>query len=318
MAGLDAFDHVHEQRTRESVTSLGVPIVAADFAVMVAGVPTGMQPLGVNYDRNKSTAFVTAGFVDTEGQLPVVTAFKNYLRSTCGDDRKIETSIAQGDMNYYAANQPSYNLSVIVVPGSLPTTKTSQYGISGTDGGYLNDGYISGTTKTEREFPYTNWQCESIIQQDKLRVHLPIAGMSTPSSPPPASVYPLMNSVVATLGLGLATRIVRFKGTRIGRPPQLPAGADTIPISPQLPSPVTEAPPRATLLKSSFRPVVPTRTVDGNLIYSVDGEFLYAMPSNVVDLAGNLAQVFIGYNPWENPSTAKYDASQVLSIGIQA
>jgi hypothetical protein len=297
------------------VTNLGVPIEAADFATMVMGVPTGIQPLGVDYDRNKSTTFLTPiagtpGYirVETRGALPVINAFASYLRSTCGDDRKIEESVAAGNINYYAENSPDYDLTVVITPATLPTTATGQ-----SASGYLNDTMVTSSPyKTEREFPYTNWQCESVIKQDRLRVQLPIATSVNYTTPSPSDPYQPPSSTVATLAMGVVTRIIRFTGTRIGRPLQMPAGADTIPIGPQLASPAPE-PPNAILLSSSFRPKAPSRTVDGQLIYSADGEFVYALPSNVVDLAGEMISLFLGVNPWENTSTAKYSTNQVMT-----
>lgn len=282
------------------VSSLGKPIEAADFAV-VAGNPAGaLQPLAIGYDRNKSTAFLTAGHIDTDGMLPVVNAFRDYLHQSCGDFHKIESSIEQGNINYYAANQPSYTLSVAVVT-TLPTT--------GTTTGYLK--------ASEKDQPYTNWQCESLFHENKTRVHLPVAGAVSFSSGGGAGPLAIASAVV-TLAQGIATRTIRFKGTRIGKAPDIPKAPDEIPLNQSL-SGSTD--PKATLLDARIRPVVPSRTVDGDTIYSVDGEFIYAIP--VALLGASTGQfvnaLFIGLNPWEPPpspsmgNSRKYDTSQVLT-----
>lgn len=241
------------------VTKVGIPITAADLALTLAAA----------YDRNVSGGPFVGNGTFTEGPLPLLGAFHAYLQSPCDETHEFSNS-----------TPPTYGSSPTIVPA---------YSLSGTIVGSLPSAPTAGISYTHQQNLYTNWQMESIYEENTMRVQVPVAGSAIYS---PASGS---NSVVVSLGGGITKRIIRCKGTRIGKPPEMPKAVDDYTVA--------GTSGKAKLLETKWRPHTPTNTVDGQRVYTIEAEYVYAIPSRLWDTAGGVINpISVGYNPWETSS----------------
>lgn len=272
-------------------TGIGTPLTAADFAAQ----PTMVGRPALSYDSTKSLGGYVGDVVELAGSIGetatfIVSAWSSYLQSPCDEDHDIGDSALSKtvDMNPVAsvdfipidrfAGRTDYTLTATVAD-TLPTKESK---------------YISSAHKTN---PYTHWQMDATVKEDRLRVQMPIASSAYGSSG--ASV--LASSVVSLSSNGATQRVVRAKGTRLGMAPSLPALKDHLNShlsSAHLPGASTTD--YGELLDCTVKEDTPERTVDGQLLFTSYVELIYAAVNPLVNFATGLFKNFrIGHNPWE-------------------
>lgn len=240
-------DNVFNAQMAINGQRLGRPIDGADLAAVVPA-----------YNSNFSRGNRARETIEISGPVPLASAWSAHLQSPCEatDRHRINAGVPSTVSG--SSSRGGVSLSGRVV-SELPAVSTN-------------------LSREHIQFPYTYWQMESKFDLRGMKVQMPIARSSSSSSDDTAKVI--------TLAPGVAQRIVRIKGERIGDWPILPTPQD-------YKEPTTGI--DYTLLDVKVLPGVPERTPDGKSVYRAEFEAVYAMsrPPRVDE------RVVIGKNPWD-------------------
>lgn len=214
------------------------------------------------YDANISRGGDALAPPPIEGPVPLVGAFIAYLQSPCSDLHGIAGQLIP------TARHPVSGPSIDVrVRESIDEPDESA--------DYLSESH--------RTAIYTYWQSQSTYEEDQHKVQLPVAASNGSTGSSDDADQP--TSVVVSLGNPTVRRIIRIKGERVGAFPELPAAVD-----------YQDGNVNAVLLSRVLLPSTPERTPDGQVLYRVEAEYVFALDRPL----SALAQLRLGRNPWDN------------------
>jgi len=202
------------------------------------------------------------------GAIPMFGAISVMLQDACDNNHCFKDGNAvQGSIGCPQADLPQASIRVF---NSLPDKEPD---------------YIS---EEHKNAIYTSWQYHSRYETDKFKVQMPIASQIIESDSRRKKT-----SVVVAMADPLSRRIVRLRGSRLGRWPATPKIADF----------TDRNGIDYTVLDFVHQPEVPDRSADGQQLFKVDVEILYAMSRPIA--VGEIMHV--GSNPWENIGLVGFD-----------
>lgn len=244
-----------------------VEIINAIFAKAIGKIGERIDATVIeDYDRDKSRGGRPNEQVETEAAISIVSAFSSYLQSPCSPFHAIQSSFIDRIARESGDNKDNglAELEASVV-SDLPDEVPDWMG------------------EDHQDHMYNYWKMESKYTDDRTKVQLPVASGPNPSSSP--SNDP--TSVVVTLANGVAKRVVRLTGERVGRWPVAPTPADYVD---------SETGIQAIMMEVVSLPSVEERGPDGSEIFRISMDIYYALSRH--PRANEKFRV--GYNPWDN------------------
>jgi len=308
-------------------TSIGKPLTSAEIAGGPLAAAFAAEPILTKpYDETLSRGGYTADPVDIAGKLPVISAWTCYLQTACDQDHNTGnptfTPVVDGadalfldSFDFDLSTDPPTNLkradyspdSVRVANWIAPTTAAPTE--------YVSSAHMSNA--------YTHWQMDTTVEEDRLKVQLPVASAAY------LTALSSTSSVVGMVSNGVTRRIVRAKGTRIGSAPMLPKliGEIWSHVSGQpTPAPTSGGDPpdpyRGELIDATIKHDTPERTIDGKLLFTSYVELVYSVANPLANFTtGQLAGgggYRIGFNPWEQTPGDPVTSAPVHTTGTTA
>lgn len=221
------------------------------------------------YDPTLSEGAKAGDPVYVHGPIPVTAAWHCYLQQPCDDQHSTTTAeVTTGD--HGDDTRLEYTLAASVA----------------TD---LGDWGNDHTSDAQKAGVYTHWKLQSTYHENKRRKAFGIAGRASTAAP--GSSDPTMK--VVAIGLPTWKRKVQIEAERVG---------GTSPVFPEPKRSVPFGKGTAELLDFAVRPTTPRRSIDGQQIHTVVGEYEYALTVP----PGKLDRLPIGINPWENTAFNKH------------
>lgn len=245
-------------------TRIGQPISSADLQLVLA-----------NYDFNISRGGHQSEPVYVSGPIPIVGAFRAYLQSPCNDQHKMVEATPVPDAAPESDSNVTPQLSVQVFDK-------------------LTDTEPDDLSQEHRDNPYTIWEIDSKYQTDDHRVAMPVAGLSALTGGP----IVVATMAIAALAPPTIRRIIRIRGQRIGKMPELPEPKRNYTFLGGV----------ANRLRFVVTPEDPRKTADDKEVYTLTAEIEYAL----THLPKDTDPLPIGYNIWEDPAFAERKAKDVF------
>lgn len=215
-----------------------------------------------DYRRDVSRGNITT---ETEGPIPMLSAFVSFLQSPCSKIHAIQAVLVPTSRLSAGVNHQTGLITIGVQPIREFPSDPSEW-----------------MSQEHQIDNYTYWKMETTYNTRGHKVQLPIAsGPSTSSADvdKPTSVTVLLTNPTAT-------RTVRIDGQRVGAWPVLPTPEDYIDGNGII----------VKLLDFKILPSVPQRDPDGAQIYRAAAEYIYSLSRPL----RKLEKVRVGINPWDN------------------
>ena len=224
---------------------------------------TGIDPATVNPEQLPG------------GTASIARAFSAYYQTACSTvHERLAVSVAPLSLFPGSQNYPTPQYSI----GTTPERTTADY------------------SDDHKKALYTSYRAESRYVTEQNKVQLPFAGGGVLSSNPDTSV-------VVTLGLATAKRIIRVHAERVSRSPVLPAGKDFT-------DPKTNV--KYTLLDTVVLAVNPDKAPDGQFKHEADIEYTYALSRPLTASE----QMLVVRPPWLKDGVNTDEGDVSLAAGI--
>lgn len=235
---------------------MGTPINAADLGAIANG-----------YDPSLSFGARGGDPVFLSGPIKFTTAWGCYLQSPCSEAHEVQLADRALQQRNPAATQATESVTATVVTSLPDQTLASDL-----------------TYGAEDDSLYTHWEYESKVQTDHHMVQCPIADRVSYSGGTTSKA----TCVIAPVAQPTAQRIVRIRGQRIGKRPELPKAVKIYSFGTGNPK------PQAVLKRDTLVGSPPRLSADRKKIYDAAGEYVYLLTQPIDDSE----EIDVGFNPF--------------------